>query len=661
MVAGLLCSALLSAPVWTPVPLVSAEMRARGHRGGEGGQWPRSVAFAPSDPGFALFGTDVGGLFRSFDGGVTWSPCNVGFLPRGAADLEVDPRDPNRVLAVGMNSGPGAHHGLYLSLDRGGSWRPVLLANICSVDDRRDQVAFDPQSDAVYWSRIRHDQEAWGNKPEVKPRLYRSLDRGLTWEELPQSESWGGSWIKVHPRTGRVVAGNERGVFLSDDRGMSFRQTFQGEVTGLDVAGNRVFVSTPTQVWVSVNSGASFRALAAPPVESGHVLRGVKVSPANPRRLAIWRQSPPDTWNWPRFVSHDGGQSWMEARKDATGAFLPDNAREALYAWSPKQPDVLLSLGGDWPTRSTDGGLTQRFSGQGVNGVLVGGRFAWSLHSPGTLFFGSQDYNGAITRDSGRTWNYTPISDHAWGGFAYGGYAVTSKLLVVGNAAGWGAPRILRVSRDGGKSFVDTGIELAGPDVSYGDPTNPDIAFAFNHRTTDGGKTWSKMRGCEGVFSHWGRVLYGREGARVVRSADHGASWSTVVELPAPVEDIAAGADKLFAVAAEKAYAWDGASLRWIETPRDPGFGDSVRTVAVDPTDPRVVYMGRAGNFYATQFAVLRSLDAGQTWSNLTRTTPLEPGAVDGGREAICIRVHPKTREAFVSTSCYGIWKVAGP
>ena len=59
---------------------------------------------------------------------------------------------------------------------------------------------------------------------------------------------------------------------------------------------------------------------------------------------------------------------------------------------------------------------------------------------------------------------------------------------------------------------------------------------------------------------------------------------------------------------------------------------------------------------------MLRSRDGGATWQNLTRQAPLpsdrrDPNQLDGGREAICVRVHPKTRQAWVSTSCYGIWK----
>jgi hypothetical protein len=85
--------------------------------------------------------------------------------------------------------------------------------------------------------------------------------------------------------------------------------------------------------------------------------------------------------------------------------------------------------------------------------------------------------------------------------------------------------------------------------------------------------------------------------------------------------------------------------------------------VAVDPVDPSVVYAGGARNTYSTDTAVVRSTDAGQTWQSLIRSVRVDnvKTGPDGGREAISIRVHPKTRYAYVGTGCYGFWKFGPP
>ncbi len=84
-------------------------------------------------------------------------------------------------------------------------------------------------------------------------------------------------------------------------------------------------------------------------------------------------------------------------------------------------------------------------------------------------------------------------------------------------------------------------------------------------------------------------------------------------------------------------------------------------TVAVDPVDPAIVYVGNAKNIYAANNALVRSADAGATWTNLTVTSALSATAPGGPHEVSCVRVHPTTREAWVGTVCYGFWKIDAP
>ena len=447
---------------WQPVPMVSTASRASGCLGGEGGQWPRAMAVDAHDGMFVLWGTDVGGLYRSLDGGASWEPCNVGYAPRGTAALAIDPGNPDRVLSVGANSVAFDGHGLWLSEDRAASWRHVLPATIGGSHDRRVQVAFDPYTfDApagftrrVYWSRIAEDRPSWGT-PEIRPGVWRSDDGGRTWREIPGSARAGGAILKIRPSGGRLYAGVPDGLLISDDGGASFRRTFTGTVTGLDVsryAPDRVWLSTPRAIWRSDDAGVTFRRLPASPATPDGILHEVSVSPADPERLTTWREAP--QWRWTRHASSDGGATWNDAVIDSAGAFLPYNVRQGIVVWHQTDPRVGWSTGGDWPTRTEDGGATWRWSGDGVNGMLVGGAWSFSLADPDVVFVGSQDYYGAVTIDGGATWRYTNVSGHGWGGFCYGGYAATRQLLVAGKADGWGSPRELRVSFDGGREAL---------------------------------------------------------------------------------------------------------------------------------------------------------------------------------------------------------------
>ena len=69
------------APHWIKMPILTPEAKRAGiFPGGEGSQWPRGpVAMSPADPNFLLLPIDVGGLYRSLDGGAHWEVCMVGW------------------------------------------------------------------------------------------------------------------------------------------------------------------------------------------------------------------------------------------------------------------------------------------------------------------------------------------------------------------------------------------------------------------------------------------------------------------------------------------------------------------------------------------------------------------------------------------------------
>lgn len=653
---------------WVPIPLVNDSLRAKGVTGGEGAQWPRSLA-VDSSGNRLIFGIDVGGIFRSEDGGSIWVPGNVGYSPRGAAAVAIDPGNSDRVIAIGGNTVPQRHHGPYLSTDGGKSWRNTLPIEMGGIDEWREQLAFDHttfdkgarRTNVVYWSRVRNDKTTWGTPPQ-DPGIWRSTDGGETWTRMPNLDAYAGGILRV---TGtRLVTGNADGLYVMGDRGR-MAKVLEGPVTGVDTVPQRpgvIWVSQPTAVRVTEDFGRTWRNLNAPNAPQ-HSLQNLKVSPADPSRLILWRNQDPNTWDWKRFVSHDGGQTWTEVQNDWSRAFLPANSRQGIFVWHPKNKDVVWSIGGDFASKSTDGGRTFRMSNDGNNAILIGGHWNFNVFNPSLMFFGSQDYNAAFTTDAGKNWTYSNPSGNGWGGFCYGGYSINESTFIVGNSPGWGGPRTLRVSRDAGKTWTDTGLNYEGIDAAYGDPNNRNIAFAGSLRTTDGGATWRRMTNVHGVVTHGGNALYGiRRGDgqhAVVRSTDSGATWTVVGTASEEVKDVAfdANRNRVYAVIGDRAAFWSGSAWTFLNTPKSQFGGDHVKTIAVDPRNPDVVYVGSAGNILATSASVARSTDGGQTWQLLTLQSAPTGNQLDGGREALVIRVHPQTGEAWVSTSCYGIWK----
>ena len=501
---------------------------------------------------------------------------------------------------------------------------------------------------------------------------------GRSWAELPGTAAIGGSEVRVHPTKGIVYASNATGLHRSSDGGVTWQTVLDGAVTGLDVcpqAPDCVWATKADGVYASTDAGLTWRVTDGGNalVKAGFTLRNVQVSPADANRMVLWRQQN-DGWDWARFYSSDGGQSWQTSKIDTTLSFLPTNARNGLFAWHPTNAQVLISTGGDYPTKSTDGGAVYRWTGDGVNNILVGGAFHFNAQNPDLLFVGSQDYNGASTSDGGKTWTYQNPSGKSWGGFTYGGYAASPDVIVVGDSEGWGSEREITVTRDGGKTWNKTGIKFSGEESSMGAPNDAGVIFVSDWRSADAGQTWQKMSDCSRVYTAdkagdlWG---VSRDGTSIVVSHDNGASWQSVTPKE-KIADLAVAPDggSLYAVSANALWKCEGLKTdapKWTKIENlvpDLWGSPRVRSVAIDPIDANLVYIATNRDVFASSASAQRSRDGGATWENLTRQAPLDGDIAtgkDGGREAIWVRVNPQTREAWFSTSCYGIWKIGAP
>jgi photosystem II stability/assembly factor-like uncharacterized protein len=218
-------------------------------------------------PGVWYGGTSPQGLFRSADGGVTWSGVG-GFndhprrkewcggdqdgTPDGAKlhSINIDPRDPAHMY-IGMSSG-----GVFESTDGGNDWRPL---------NRGVRADFLPQPDAEFG----HDPHCVRMHPLAPDRLYQQNHCGIyridrpadNWVEIgntmPKSVGSIGFPLVVHPHDPetfwvfpmdgssvwpRVSPGGKPAVYRSVNGG----RTWQRQSTGLP----------PSQAWWTVKRQA---------------------------------------------------------------------------------------------------------------------------------------------------------------------------------------------------------------------------------------------------------------------------------------------------------------------------------------------------------------------------------------------------------------------
>jgi hypothetical protein len=155
---------------------------------GGGGACLHTVLPHPTDPDDVLVVMSAAGVYRTRDGGDTWSPANRGIQTANVPEdqrfpefgqcvhkVAFHPSHPQRLYAQN-------HFGVYRSEDRGDSWTAIesgLPSNFGF-----SLVVHPHQPETVYLFPLQADAERF--PPEAKCRVYRTENAGGSWEPLSQ-------------------------------------------------------------------------------------------------------------------------------------------------------------------------------------------------------------------------------------------------------------------------------------------------------------------------------------------------------------------------------------------------------------------------------------------------------------------------------------------
>ncbi len=157
-----------------------------------------SVNVDPHDPRHLYLGLSAGGVFESRDRGATWTPLNAGcaadFLPDPQAPYGHDPH----CLRVHPQTGDvyqQNHCGIYrLDRDRA-HWVRIGNAMPAQIGDIGFGLALHARDPATAWVFPMDGSTVWPRVPiGGKPAVYRTRDRGATWQRmdagLPSEQAW---------------------------------------------------------------------------------------------------------------------------------------------------------------------------------------------------------------------------------------------------------------------------------------------------------------------------------------------------------------------------------------------------------------------------------------------------------------------------------------
>jgi photosystem II stability/assembly factor-like uncharacterized protein len=511
------------------------------------------LEFAPDDPETVyatmwrverkpwtiISGAREGGIYKSTDGGDTWTRLTAG-LPSdlvGKADLAVTPADPNRVYAL-IEALPGG--GLYRSDDRGATWHQVstqaaLLDRpfyYCNVDAAPDNA------DVVY-------VEATG--------FWRSADGGHTFApaRAPHGDHHD---LWINPKRPQVsIEANDGGANVSLDGMRTWSTQYNQPTAEL----YQVNVDDQTPYWLYAGQQDNGTAMAVPTLPP-----------------AAWTAVSPVSW-WKQVGGCETGPSVPRPGDpdiiyaNCKGRFTRLNLRTGeeqdysvgardLYGWDPKQ-------------------MRDRF--QRTVPVSV------SPHDPNTVYHASQYLYR--TRDEGKTWERispdltadepdkqvisgAPITRDVTGEEYYSTiYAVQESRLEKGVIWVGANDGPVSVTRDAGRTWQ----RVTPPDLPPGgrvqtvepSPVRRGKAYVavlryqlgdwrpYAYRTTNYGTTWSRITtGANGIPDNWpvrvvredpsreGLLYAGTEYGLFV-SFDDGGHWQPFQQnLPVtPVTDIA--------------------------------------------------------------------------------------------------------------------------
>jgi photosystem II stability/assembly factor-like uncharacterized protein len=412
-----------------------------------------AIGVAASNPDVVYVGTGEAdmrsqisfgnGMYRSTDAGKTWTHLGLDNT-RQISRVMVDPKNPNVVFvaALGHAYGPNPERGVYRTRDGGKSWEKVLFVNEnvgaadLALDPRNPQIIY-----ATLWNTRRPPWSIYPPSYGPGGGVFKSTNGGNTWQPIMNGipvEGLGRVGIAVAPanrlRLYAIVDAKEGGLYVSNDAGATWsRMSADKRLWGrgwyfckvaVDPKNPDVVYVSNTSLYRSADAGKTWTAIKGAP--GGDDYHQLWIYPDDPKRMilasdqgAVVTEDGALTWsswyNQPtaqlyHVAADNRFPYWVTGSQQDSGAVgVPSRSNLAeisMHDWRPvcaggesdyTAPDPLhpeILFGGRVTRCNLITGETKNVSPE--KGMTVPARHTWTLPlvfsqaDPHALYFGNQ-------------------------------------------------------------------------------------------------------------------------------------------------------------------------------------------------------------------------------------------------------------------------------
>ena len=615
------------------------------------------VTVAPSNPDIVWIGTGEANIFRSSNAGLgVWKSTDAGrtFQHMGLADtytiprIVVHPSNPEIVwvAASGHEWTDNAERGVFKTTNGGRSWSKVLFVNerTGAID-----LALDPRDpDVLYaatWQRVRKKWNDPRNEPDYTGSgIWKSTDGGASWKPLNE----GLPAPRYRGRIGIAVARSNPDVVYAfvDDyeiaREASAGQTdAYGRPAGPTIRGASVFRSdNGAASWTRVS--ALDRYMEGASGTYGWVFGQIRVDPNNENRVYFMGLS--------LNVSEDGARTWQPLRGmhgDHHGLWV-----------DPANSSYMINNNDGGTYVSYDGGQNWRFFVDVASAQFF--NVQYDMAEPFHVFGSIQDHGsrrGVVDLSRGRAHIPAVDFENTPGGEG-SNHAIDPRDADVVYSAGFYG-NITRTDLRTGESVNVTPQPRQGELPFRGQwmapfilsPHNPNVlyhGFQMMHRSMDRGATWERISPdlthndstkygdipYQTIFSiaesplRFGLLYAGTDDGRVHVTPDGGKAWTEIaLDLPRGkfiAELVASQYDENTVYMVQngkrdddfRPYLWKSTDRgrTWSSIAGNIPIGP-LNVIKEDPKNDNVLYVGSDNSVYV-------SIDGGQSWNVLATGLP---------------------------------------